>query len=186
MPRSLPPRLTRRRRARSTRSRSIARRAFWVFAFGKAAAPMAAAAVASLLQVAALDRRWRDRQPRRRSRPPYPTMLSMRGDHPIPGRHSFAAAAKIAEVTSGRRGNDVAIVLMSGGASSLIGAPLRGMSEADFTALCRAAARLRPRHRRDERRAETLLTLGRRPSRARARSSGNALPRDIGRRRTTI
>jgi hydroxypyruvate reductase len=59
----------------------------------------------------------------------------MRGDHPVPGRHSFAAAAKIAEITPGRRGNDVAIVLLSGGASSLIGAPLRGMNDADLVTL---------------------------------------------------
>lgn len=66
---------------------------------------------------------------------PYPTILSVRGDHPVPGRHSFEAAAKVAEVASGRRGNDVAIVLLSGGASSLIGAPVRGISESDFVAL---------------------------------------------------
>jgi hydroxypyruvate reductase len=66
---------------------------------------------------------------------PYPTIQSARGDHPIPGRHSFAAAAKIAEVTQGRRGNDVAIVLISGGTSALIGAPLKGMNEADYVTL---------------------------------------------------
>jgi len=107
----------------------------WVFAFGKAAAPMAAAAVASLLKslhsivggvIVSPDS----------AASPYPTLLSMRGDHPIPGQNSFTAAAKIAEVTSGRRGNDVAVVLISGGASSLIGAPLRGMSESDFVGLC--------------------------------------------------
>lgn len=66
---------------------------------------------------------------------PYPTLVAMRGDHPVPGRNSFAAAAKIAEVAAGRRGNDVAIVLVSGGASSMIGAPLRGMNEGDLVAL---------------------------------------------------
>ena len=68
-------------------------------------------------------------------RRPIPRSLAMHGDHPIPGRNSFAAAAKIGEATLGRRGIDVAIVLMSGGASSLIGAPLRGMNEADLTLL---------------------------------------------------
>ncbi len=106
----------------------------WVFAFGKAAQPMAAAAVASLLKslhsivggvIVGPDV----------GTPPYPTLLSMRGDHPIPGRSSFAAANKIGDVTSGRRGNDVAIVLISGGTTSLIGAPLRGMNEADLVAL---------------------------------------------------
>jgi glycerate-2-kinase len=106
----------------------------WLFAFGKAAQPMAAAAVASLLKslhsivgglIVSPDG----------GPSPYPTLLSMRGDHPIPGRNSFAAAAKVGEVTSGRRVNDVAIVLISGGASSLIAAPLRGMSEADLAVL---------------------------------------------------
>jgi glycerate 2-kinase len=106
----------------------------WVFAFGKAAVPMATAAVGSLLRslhavvggvVVSPDG----------AASPYPTLIAMKGDHPVPGRNSFAAAARIAEVTPGRRGNDVAIVLISGGASSLIGAPLRGMNEADLTSL---------------------------------------------------
>lgn len=106
----------------------------WVYAFGKAATPMAAAAVTSLLRglhpivggvVVNPDG----------AASPYPTIQALRGDHPIPGRHSFAAATKIADVTSGRRGNDVAIVLISGGTSSLIGAPLKGMNEADYVAL---------------------------------------------------
>jgi hydroxypyruvate reductase len=106
----------------------------WIFAFGKAATPMAAAAVASLLRslhsivggvIVNSDG----------AASPYPTVVGLRGDHPVPGTHSFAAAAKIAEVSAGRRGNDVAIVLMSGGASSLIGAPLRGMNESDITLL---------------------------------------------------
>lgn len=66
---------------------------------------------------------------------PYPTLVAMRGDHPLPGRGSFSAANKIAEVTSGRRGTDVVIVLLSGGASAMIGAPLRGMNESDLTLL---------------------------------------------------
>jgi len=66
---------------------------------------------------------------------PYPTIASMRGDHPLPGRHSFDAAAKIADVASGHRGSDVALVLLSGGASSLIGAPVRAINERDFVSL---------------------------------------------------
>ena len=106
----------------------------WIFAFGKAARPMAAAAVTSTLRslhsivgglIVAPDE----------APSPYPTIVSMRGDHPLPGRHSFDAAAKIAEIASGRRGSDVAIVLLSGGASSLIGAPVRAISESDFVVL---------------------------------------------------
>jgi glycerate-2-kinase len=106
----------------------------WIFAFGKAARPMAAAAVTSTLRslhsivgglIVAPDE----------APSPYPTIPSMRGDHPLPGRHSFEAAAKIGEIASGRRSSDVAIVLLSGGASSLIGAPVRTISESDFVVL---------------------------------------------------
>jgi len=121
--------------ARAIDALSIARESrVWVFGFGKAAQTMAAAAVSSLLRslhsivggvVVGTDA----------GPSAYPTLISLKGDHPIPGRNSFTAAAKIGEATLGRRGTDVAIVLISGGASSLIGAPLRGMNEADFTLL---------------------------------------------------
>jgi hydroxypyruvate reductase len=106
----------------------------WLFAFGKAAQPMAAAAVTSLLRglhaiiggvVVSPDG----------GPAPYPTIVSMRGDYPVPGRNSFAAAAKIAEVTPGRRGNDVALVLVSAGASSLIAGGIRGLNDPDVTSL---------------------------------------------------
>ena len=109
-------------------------RRVWLFAIGKAARPMAAAAVRSLQRgmhsiiggvVVAPDD----------GPPPYPTLASMRGDHPIPGRHSFEAATKIGEVAAGRRSTDIAIVLISGGASSLMGAPVRGIAESDFVLL---------------------------------------------------
>ena len=102
-----------------------------MFAFGKAAQPMASAAVATLLKSLKSIVGGVIVSPEGGA-PPYPTLITLRGDHPVPGRNSFAAAAKIGEVTSGRRGNDVAIVLLSGGTSSLIGAPLRGMNESDF------------------------------------------------------
>ncbi len=106
----------------------------WLFAFGKAAQPMAAAAVASLLRSLHAIVGGVVVTPEGAASP-YPTLVAMRGDHPVPGRNSFAAAAKIGDVTPGRRGNDVALVLISGGASSLIGAPLRGMNEADLSQL---------------------------------------------------
>lgn len=63
---------------------------------------------------------------------PYATVVALKGDHPLPGRHSFTAAERIGEMTAGMRSDDVAIVLMSGGATSLIAAPLRGMAESDL------------------------------------------------------
>jgi hydroxypyruvate reductase len=105
-----------------------------IFAVGKAAVPMATAAVATLLKslhnivggvMVTPDG----------ERSPYPTIVSMKGDHPIPGPASFAAAEKIGEVARGRRATDVAIVLVSGGASSLMAAPLPGQTEADLVRL---------------------------------------------------
>jgi glycerate 2-kinase len=66
---------------------------------------------------------------------PAVTVAALPGDHPVPGRRSFAAAARLGDAAAGMKSNDLAIVLISGGASSLIGAPLRGLSEADFAQL---------------------------------------------------
>jgi len=107
-----------------------------LFAIGKAASPMASAAVGALLQslhqvaggvIVTTDG----------DRSPYPTVSLVNGDHPIPGSASFLAAKKIGELSAGRRASDIAIVLVSGGASSLIAAPLRGHTEADLAALYR-------------------------------------------------
>jgi glycerate 2-kinase len=105
-----------------------------VFAFGKAAASMAAATVSTLLKslhsivggvMVTPDG----------DRSPFPTIVSMKGDHPVPGPNSLAAAEKIAEVAAGRKATDVVVVLVSGGASSLIAAPLRGQQSSDLIGL---------------------------------------------------
>lgn len=102
----------------------------WLYALGKAAHPMAAAAVAtlqrSLLSISGGVIVSTDAAPA-----PHATLSSLQGNHPLPGRLSFTAAARIGDLAVGMRGDDIAIVLLSGGASSLIAAPLRGMSEAD-------------------------------------------------------
>jgi len=105
-----------------------------LFAFGKAAHPMAGAAVAALqrerLEIATGVVVAPEAQ---RSLPG--NVAALVGDHPIPGHHSFAAAHRIGELASGRRGDDVALVLISGGATSLIGAPLHGIAESDLVQL---------------------------------------------------
>ena len=63
---------------------------------------------------------------------PYATVNVLAGDHPLPGRQSFTAAARIGDAAAGMRSDDVAIVLLSGGTTSLIAAPLRGLAEADL------------------------------------------------------
>jgi glycerate 2-kinase len=106
----------------------------WLFAFGKAAHPMAAAAVSRLERdghpIAAGVVIAPDEQPS-----PHPGITALAGDHPIPARRSLAAAQRIGELAAGVRGDDVALVLISGGATSLIGAPLRGMAESDLVHL---------------------------------------------------
>ena len=106
----------------------------WLYAFGKAATPMARGALASLLR----ERRnvaggivvGADASPS-----PYGTLAAMCGDHPVPSTASFAAARRIGEITRGRRGNDVAIVLVSGGTSSLVAGPVANLGEQELTQL---------------------------------------------------
>ena len=109
-------------------------RRVWVLSFGKAAHAMAASAVASLqrslhqivggLIVSSDD-----------APSPYGTIAVARGDHPVPGAKSFAAAQRVGELAARMKSGDIALALVSGGASSLIAAPLKGMSESELTRL---------------------------------------------------
>ena len=103
----------------------------WLYAIGKAARAMAEGAVAALRRslhsvaggvVISPDG----------AAAPFPPLVALPGDHPLPGRRSFTAAQRIAETAAGMRSDDVAVVLLSGGATSLIAAPLRGMAESDL------------------------------------------------------
>jgi glycerate-2-kinase len=104
----------------------------WVFAFGKAANSMAHAAVSTLERSLAEVAGGLVVAPEA-AEPPCGTVSVMVGDHPVPGRRSFAAAGRISELIGQKRGVDLGIVLVSGGATSLIAAPLRGMSESDLS-----------------------------------------------------
>ena len=106
----------------------------WLFAFGKAAHPMAASAVASLERQGHAIAAGVVVAPEPRPSP-HPAIAALAGDHPIPGRQSLAAAQRIGELAAGVRDDDVALVLISGGATSLIGAPLRGMADSDLVHL---------------------------------------------------
>jgi len=53
----------------------------------------------------------------------------------VPGARSFDAALRLQQVITQKRGADLGIVLLSGGTSSLLASPLRGMSEADLVGL---------------------------------------------------
>lgn len=110
------------------------RRRVWVFAFGKAALPMARAAV-SALERGLAEVAGGVIVSTTEGDAPGGTLAALAGDHPIPGRRSVYAAARIGETVAQKRGGDVGLVLISGGTSSLIGAPLRGLSESDLAQL---------------------------------------------------
>ena len=57
------------------------------------------------------------------------------GDHPVPDRGSFTAAERIASFIERVSDGDEVLVLLSGGTSSLVAAPVRGVSADDLTQL---------------------------------------------------
>jgi hydroxypyruvate reductase len=106
----------------------------WLFALGKAAHPMAVAAVEALQQ--------RSRAPAgglivppADGAIPDPRLELVVGDHPEPGRRSLAAAEALGRIILRLKPDDEAWVLLSGGATSLLGAPIEGVRPEDLTAL---------------------------------------------------
>ena len=106
----------------------------WVLALGKAAASMAGAAVETLA-------RWG-------SEPagglcvgpaphpaPHPSLRVVPGDHPEPGAGSLAAAEALAHAAGQVAPDDEVWVLLSGGATSLLAAPVEGVSPDELRAL---------------------------------------------------
>jgi hydroxypyruvate reductase len=106
----------------------------WVIALGKAARPMAEAAVASLaargqapaggLVVSHVD-----------GPPPHPAVEVATGDHPEPGAGSLAAADALDRLVPRVAAGDTVWVLLSGGTTSLIGAPQPGIAPDELKAL---------------------------------------------------
>lgn len=104
---------------------------FWIMAFGKAAPAMASGAVTALRRslhtivggvVVSAEA----------APSPFSTLRSTQGDHPLPGGRSFTAARLIGDAVTALRGDDAAVVLISGGTTSLIAAPVRGVNEKDL------------------------------------------------------
>lgn len=106
----------------------------WLYALGKAAHPMAAGAVEglrrSMVGIAGGLIVGPERAPS-----PHAAIEAMTGEHPVPGRGSFAAAQRLAELARGMRSTDAVIVLVSGGATSLVAAPMRGIAESELVDL---------------------------------------------------
>lgn len=66
---------------------------------------------------------------------PHPALTLVAGDHPVPSDASSAAAEAVAAVTRQVEPGDLMLVLLSGGATSLIAAPIPGISRAELEAL---------------------------------------------------
>jgi glycerate-2-kinase len=106
----------------------------WLLALGKAAFPMAEAAVESL--------RGRGGEPAggivvspSEGKSPHPRLSAFAGDHPEPAGRSFAAAAALGATAAQVAPTDEVWVLLSGGTTSLIGAPEAGITSAELTAI---------------------------------------------------
>jgi len=108
----------------------------WIVALGKAATPMTGAAVrvagragltiaGGLVVVPAP------------APAPHPALTVAVGDHPEPGEGSLAGAAALGDLTARVQPSDHVWVLLSGGTTSLIGAPVDGISPADLRELYR-------------------------------------------------
>jgi hydroxypyruvate reductase len=105
-----------------------------LLALGKAALPMAEAAIAVLAG--------RGREPAgglivspTDAASPHRALRVVAGDHPEPGERSRAAARALAEETTRTAATDEVWVLLSGGATSLLGAPIDGLRPTDLNAL---------------------------------------------------
>jgi glycerate 2-kinase len=108
----------------------------WILALGKAAFPMAGAAVETLSSWG-LEPAGGVIVGPASDAPPHRGLRVARGDHPEPGPGSLAAAEALAEVTARIAPGDEVWVLLSGGASSLLAAPVAGLAPDELTALYR-------------------------------------------------
>lgn len=105
-----------------------------ILALGKAAVPMAVAA-ADTLQAQGHHVRDALVIPPYGGTLPDPPFRVVPGNHPIPGSASAEAARAVARFVADGRPGDLVVVLLSGGTSSLIGAPIEGLPVADYRRL---------------------------------------------------
>jgi glycerate 2-kinase len=109
-------------------------RPVWLLALGKAALPMAQAAVQVLHQHESAPLGGIVVAPEA-GPSPSPSLEVVVGDHPEPGPGSFAAAEALARVVTQVGASQEVWVLLSGGTTSLIGAPIPGIAPTDLVSL---------------------------------------------------
>lgn len=112
----------------------------WIrlLAMGKAAVPMATAA-ADVLRERGIRLRDGLVVDSRAVTLTNPALRVVAGDHPVPGLRSARAAGALERFTKDGRPDDVVLVLLSGGTSSLVGAPVTGLTQEDLAAIHRLA-----------------------------------------------
>jgi len=112
----------------------IASERTWIIALGKAAHPLARAGVDWLRQkgekpaggiIIAADP----------AKSPHSSLTVATGDHPVPGEKSFAAAESLETLVRQVQPRDDVWILLSGGTTSLIASPVRGISTDDLRAI---------------------------------------------------
>jgi glycerate 2-kinase len=106
----------------------------WIVALGKASVPMAEAAVQSLKARGVSPAGGLIVSPGE-GQAPHPALRCVPGDHPEPAGRSLAAAAALDALTRAVAPTDEVWVLLSGGTTSLIGAPETGLSAEDLARL---------------------------------------------------
>ncbi len=106
----------------------------WIIALGKAASTMARAAVHEMNQRNAAIAGGLIVAPAVGD-VPHSSLVGIAGDHPHPGERSALAADALADLCDRVRSDETVFVLLSGGASSLIGAPVDGLDISHLAAL---------------------------------------------------
>ena len=106
----------------------------WLLALGKAAEPMARQAVDTLAR-SGIEPAGGLAVPPAAHPAPHPRIRVVPGDHPEPGARSLAAAEALARIAGAIGAEDEVWVLLSGGASSLLAAPIEGISPDELRAL---------------------------------------------------
>src|SRR2546425_144414 len=106
----------------------------WLIALGKAAQPMAEAAVCFLADHQLAPAGGLIVAPVHGSAP-HPSIAVVAGDHPEPGAGSLAAADALDRLVKKVPSGDAVWVLLSGGTTSLIGAPQPGIAAPELKAL---------------------------------------------------
>jgi glycerate 2-kinase len=106
----------------------------WIIALGKAALPMARAAL-DVLAARGVEPAGGLVVAPAPAPSPHPALAVVAGDHPEPGSGSLAAARALAGVASRASRSDEVWVLLSGGTTSLLGAPVEGIAAEELTRL---------------------------------------------------